>query len=136
MTPEQAREQTVSVLQGTIEASGESDWVLDAKGSPLPGPCSINGEDGVTFSLGAYSTAERTDPAADAQNVADYWASIGIPSRIVSDPVPRVFGGGGPVNAISFSTAPTYAISVGGICVPGNPFDYYDDGYRAASPTP
>ncbi|WP_043361172.1 hypothetical protein [Microbacterium testaceum] len=90
----------------------------------------------MTFSLGGYAQTEGTDPAADVQRVADYWASLEITSRIVSKPVPVVFGSGGPVNAISFSTAPTYAISVGGICVPGNPFDYYDDDYRAPSPTP
>jgi len=136
MSPHEARDQTVKVLQDTINVIDATDWVLDAKGAPLPGQCSVKGQEGVTFSLGGYAQTVGTDPAADVQRVADYWASLGITSRIVSEPVPVIFGSGGPVNAISFSTAPTYAISVGGICVPGNPFDYYDDGYRAASPTP
>ncbi|MDF2990730.1 MAG: hypothetical protein K0S37_1244 [Microbacterium sp.] len=135
MSPHDAREQTVKVLRDTINVIDATDWVLDAKGTPLPGQCSVDGEDGVTFSLGGYAQTEGADPAADVQRVADYWATLGIASRIVSEPVPVVFGSGGPVNAISFSTAPTYAISVGGICVPGNPFDYYYD-YRAPSPTP
>ena len=123
MTPEQARDQTMNVLDGTMAASGATGWVRDAKGQPLPQQCKVGDEDGVSFGHGGYAQTGGADPAADAQRVADYWATIGIESRIVSDPVYVVFGEGGPVKAISFSTAPTYAISVGGSCVPGNPFD-------------
>lgn len=126
-TPEQARDQTMDVLNGTITASGATDWVLDGDGSAIPQQCNADGEGGVTFGHGGYATAPGGDPAADAQRVADYWTSIGIETRVVSDPTPTVFGRGGPVNAISFGTAPGYTISLGGVCVPGDPFDYYDD---------
>jgi hypothetical protein len=131
MTPEQARDQTMSVLNGTISASGVPDWVLDGDGSAIPQQCNADGEGGVTFGHGGYATTPGEDPAADAQRVADYWTSIGIESRIVSDPTPTVFGRGGPVNAISFGTAPGCTISLGGVCVPGDPFEYYGD-----TPTP
>lgn len=127
MTPEQAREQTLEILQATIAASGASDWVLDRDDVPLPQQCEIDGKEGVAFNHGGYAVTEGSDPAADARRVADYWTSVGIDARVVSDPVPRVFGGGGPVDAISFSTSPGYTISVGGTCVPGNAFDYYND---------
>lgn len=127
MTPEQARDQTMDVLNGTISASGATDWVLDGDGSAIPQQCDADGEGGVTFGHGGYATAPGGDPAADARRVADYWTSIGIETRVVSDPTPTVFGRGGPVNAISFGTAPGYTISLGGVCVPGDPFDYYDD---------
>lgn len=125
VTPEQARDQTMDVLYGTMSASGVSGWVTDREGEPIPQDCNVGGEDGVTFGHGAYAQPEGRDPAADAQRVVDYWTSIGIESRVVTDPVIVVFGSGGPVKAISFATDPTYAISLGGICVPGNPFDYY-----------
>ncbi|KSU54767.1 hypothetical protein AS029_07400 [Microbacterium enclense] len=126
MTPEQARDQTMSVLYGTMRASGITGWIPDAEGQPLPQGCKVADEDGVTFGHGAYAQPENTDPAADAQRVVDYWDTLGIQSRVVTDPVIVVFGSGGPVNAISFATSPTYAISLGGICVPGDPFAYYD----------
>ncbi|MDQ1082302.1 MULTISPECIES: hypothetical protein [Microbacterium] len=125
MTPEQARDQTMSVLDGTMAASGATGWVRDAQGEPIPQDCQIDDRPGVTFGHGGYAGTPGTDPAADAQRVVDYWTSIGIDSRVVTDPVIVVFGSGGPVKAISFATSPTYAISLGGICVPGNPLDYY-----------
>lgn len=131
MTPQEAQQQVVEILEGTMLASGATDWVPDRNGLAIPQECVRNGQSGVTFGHGAYTTTLGSDPVADAQRVADYWATLGIKSRIVTDPVPRVFGEGGPVNAISFSTAPTYAISVGGPCVPGNPYDFYDQ-----TPTP
>ena len=131
MTPEQARDQTMSVLNGTISASGATDWILDGDGSAIPQQCDADGGGGVTFGHGGYATTPGGHPAADAQAVAEYWTSLGIETRIVSDPTPTVFGRGGPVNAISFGTAPGYTISLGGVCVPGDPFDYYDD-----TPTP
>lgn len=127
MTPEEALDQITSVLDGTVSASGATGWVLDGDGSSIPQQCDVNGERGVTFGHGGYATIPGGDPAADAPRVADYWTSLGIETRIVSDPTPTVFGRGGPVNAISFSTSPGYTISVGGTCVPGNAFDYYDD---------
>ena len=125
MTPERAREQTLEILRATIAASGASDWVLDRDDVPLPQQCDIDGKQGVGFNHGGYAVTEGSDPAADAQRVAEYWASVGIEARVVTDPVPRVFGGGGPVDAISFSTSPGYTISVGGTCVPGNAFEFY-----------
>ncbi|SIR95088.1 hypothetical protein [Microbacterium sp. RURRCA19A] len=127
MTPIEARDQTNSVLDGTIAAAGAADWVRDRNGSPIPEECTVDGAGGVTFGHGAYARVSGDDPSADAQRVADYWTSIGIETRIVNDPTPTVFGRGGPVNAISFGTAPGYTISLGGVCVPGDPFDYYDD---------
>lgn len=126
MTPEQARDQTMSVLDGTMAVSGVTGWVRDAGGQPLPQQCDEGGNQGVAFGHGGYSRAKSADPAADVQRVADYWSSIGIDPRIISEPVYVVFGSGGPVKNISFSTGPNYAISIGGICVPGDPFDYYD----------
>ncbi|MDI9892424.1 hypothetical protein [Microbacterium sp. IEGM 1404] len=125
MSPEEAREQTLEILQATIAASGASDWVLDRDDVPLPQQCEIDGKEGVAFNHGGYAVTERANPAADAQRVAEYWASVGIDARVVSDPVPRVFGGGGRVDAISFSTSPGYTICVGGTCVPGNAFEFY-----------
>lgn len=125
MSPEEAREQTLKVLTGTIAAAGGSDWTLDRHGTAIPEECRVDNQDGVTFAHGAFTKSLGSDPAADVQRVADYWTSLGIDSRIESDPVPAVFGSGGPVKAISFATAPTYAISLGGVCVPGNPYDYY-----------
>lgn len=133
MSPEEARDQTLTILNGTIEAAGGADWTLDREGFAAPQECRVDDEDGVSFTHGAFTASRGPDPAADVQRVADYWASLGIDSRIESNPVPAVFGSGGPVKAISFATAPTYAISLGGICVPGNPYDYYDES-PAATP--
>jgi len=126
MAPEQARDQTMEVLYGTMTASGAPGWTPAREGEPIPQQCEVDGKEGVTFGHGAYAQPEGRDAKADVQRVADYWATLGIESRIVTDPVYVVFGTGGPVNAISFATSPTYAISLGGICVPGDPFDYYD----------
>ena len=125
MSPEEARDQVLTILNGTIEAAGGSDWTLDRQGFAAPQECRVDNQDGVSFTHGAFTTSLGPDPAADIQRVADYWTSLGIDSRVTSNPVPAVFGSGGPVKAISFATAPTYAISLGGICVPGNPYDYY-----------
>jgi len=135
MTPEESRALAVTILHSTMEAANSSDWIIDADGIPLAEPCEIQGQDGVAFSLGARSASRSDDPTSDVERVVEYWQSIGITSRVVSQPVPRAFGVGGPIKAISFSTAPTYAVSVSGECVPGDAFDYYDD-YRAPSPTP
>ncbi|MCC4247878.1 MULTISPECIES: hypothetical protein [Microbacterium] len=68
---------------------------------------------------------DATTAAAQVLTAAD--DAVGIETRIVSDPTPTVFGRGGPVNAISFGTAPGYTISLGGVRVPGDPLDYHDD---------
>ncbi|MFG6278495.1 hypothetical protein [Microbacterium sp. 5K110] len=133
MSPEDARDQALTILNGTIEAAGGSDWTLIRQGFAAPQECRVDNQDGVSFAHGAFTTNLGADPAGDVQRVADYWTSLGIDSRIESRPVPAVFGSGGPVKAISFATAPTYAISLGGICVPGNPYDYYDQS-PAATP--
>jgi len=135
-TPEQARDSVVDTVGGTRRLFADMDWTDVYGGIPTPGECIVGEQKGVDFSVTVYTPEADTDRTADAQKVAAYWQSLGISVRTVADPYPAVYGTGGPVKAIAFSSAPRYSIQAGGWCVPGNPYDFYDVTPSSSPPAP
>ena len=125
-TPEDVRDAVVDTVTGTRALFPDLGWTMQNSGVPTPGECDANGVKGADFGMSGYTTDVGTDRVADAEKVRNYWQSLGIAVRTVAEPYPAVFGSGGPVKAISFLTAPTYSIDAGGLCAPGNPYDFYD----------
>ncbi|GIT79913.1 hypothetical protein LLS1_15820 [Leifsonia sp. LS1] len=118
MTPHEARDTLVKTITDTAARLPVSGWT--DSGAPSVTDCDANGAAGAKYGY-FYRASPGTDFAGDAKTVADYWTSLGISVRTVTAPDTAVYGTGGPVQTISFQTAPgDYAISGTSLCVPGD----------------
>lgn len=119
MAPEDARDVLVSIIQDTAAKLSVSGWNED--GAPGIQSCDASRAGGVKFGYGYGAPQPDGDHLADAETVADYWGSLGMTVRIDTTSEPVVFGEGGQVQGLRFSTAPgDYYIAGTSLCVPGN----------------
>lgn len=119
MTPDEARDALVATIENTASRLDIEGWNSDR--SPEPGNCGERRGELVNFMYGYGAPSPGTDFEADAQIVADYWRSLGMNVRVVDAPVYTVYASGGPVEGLSFSTAPgDYHISGTSLCVEGD----------------
>lgn len=123
MTPEQARDTLVSTIQDSAALLPRvTGWNRDS--APDPGNCGMQRGTRVNFTYGYGAPQPGGDHAADAQTIADYWRSLGMTvNTVVTDGDPVVYGAGGPVKGVRFSTAAPgdYYIAGTSLCVPGDP---------------
>lgn len=119
MTPDEARDALVTTIENTASKLDVGGWNRDR--SPEPGNCGERRGELVNFMYGYGAPSPGADFSADVQIVADYWRSLGMDVRVVDAPVYTVYGTGGPVEGLSFSTAPgDYYISGTSLCVEGD----------------
>ena len=128
MSPQDARDGLTAVVHDTAALLDGLQWKV------LSGPsveaCSVDGADGARY-VYAYAAEPGADHAAAGQTVADYWKSLGLTVRTVTDPAVSVYADGGPVSSLSFHTEPgLYGITGTSVCVPGDA-----DQLRDESPT-
>ena len=118
LTPEQVRDSLIKIAEDTaalLDIDGWKDEVSLAQG------CSAGVEFGYTYAAPPADSVRL----AEARKVAEYWRSLGMETRVNSENDPVVFGSGGPIQSISFSTGPgVYDVSGTSLCVPGDPDDY------------
>lgn len=121
MTPEEARDSLTTIAHDTAELLGISGWA--EMSAPRAKSCDSGA--GVKWSYLYGAPIPDADRLADVQKVADYWASLGMEVRTNAEHDPVVFGAGGPVQSISFSTGPSvYDVSGTSLCVPGDANDW------------
>lgn len=116
-TPHEARDALVKTIHDTAARLAVEGWNEDS--APDVARCDA-AEPSVAYGYG-YGAPSGTEHLADAEKVAAYWKTLGMSVRVVTEPDPVVFGTGGPVKALSFSTAPgDYYIDGTSLCVPGD----------------
>lgn len=119
MRPEQARDALVATVENSAALLNAVGWTWD--GAPEVGNCGARPGERVNYMYGYGAPPPDSDRAADAKKIADYWQSLGMTVRIVEKPLIVVYGEGGPVRGLAFSTAPgDYYISGTSLCVPGD----------------
>ncbi|NYG07974.1 hypothetical protein BJ986_002461 [Phycicoccus badiiscoriae] len=118
MTPHESRDQTIRVVHETQKLLSAGPWRVDL--GAYPEECTLSdGSTGVS-----YADAESAEPTADhigdANRIADYWKTLGMSVRVVTQN-PTAYATGGPLKGASFSTSPgLYSIEASSTCVPGN----------------
>jgi hypothetical protein len=118
MTPQDSRQKLITAIQDTAALLAADGW--DEISPPAWGPCSLDTGEGANVTW-AYAREPLTDHESNAKKVADYWESLGMEVRIVSDPVYSVYATGGPVEGLAFHTEPgLYGLSGTSQCVPGD----------------
>lgn len=119
VTPSEARDTLIRTIEDTAAQLDVKGWNRDHAAEV--GNCGAQRGERVNYSYGAGAPAPDGDHAANARTVADYWRSLGMEVRIVDAPAYVVYGTGGPVEGLSFSTAPgNYYIAGESSCVPGD----------------
>lgn len=117
MKPDEARDSLTTIAHDTAALLDVEGWAEN--GAPLANTCDSGS--GVKWAYFYAAPRPDADPAADAKTVADYWESLGLDVRTNTEHDPVVFGTGGPVRSISFSTGPSvYDVSGTSLCVPGD----------------
>ena len=121
MTPDQAREDLVTLIESTAEELGGT-W--EASNQPYPDGCTFSGgAPGVRYNYG-LRTLPGNDRAAAAERVAAHWEAKGLEVRVILDPPASVFATGGPSTNLSFAAGPeSYFVSGSSVCVPGDPIE-------------
>lgn len=119
VAPEESRGALVATVQDAAALLDLEGWNED--GAPGVQGCDADGAAGVKWNYGYGAPQPGGDRVADAQKVAEYWESLGMSVRIDTSSEPVVFAEGGPVQGVSFSTAPgDYYISGTSACSPGD----------------
>ncbi|GAA1997571.1 hypothetical protein [Microbacterium ulmi] len=120
MTPHESRDRLVEVIDATTALLGVDGWSRNHE--PDPETCTTDeGTDGVSYAYGEFTAVVGDDPAADAAKVAADWEERGMQVRVVDDAIAVVYGIGGPVRSLSFSTGPNgYYLEGSAVCVPGD----------------
>jgi maltose-binding protein MalE len=118
MTPQEARDALTKVITDTSAILGVSGW--KDLGAPDVQPCDANGAEGAKYAY-SYAAPPGPDHLGDAQKVAEYWKKSGMKVRLVEEPDPSAYATNGPIQALSFSSAPgLYSIDGTSLCVPGD----------------
>lgn len=125
MTPQESREAFVALVKDTASLVAPEGWA--ELGEPGWSSCSAGGGEGASTDW-SYARDPLTDHEAIAKKVADYWESLGMQVRVVTEPNYSVYATGGVADAVAFHTAPgLYAISGSARCMPGNAKDLIDE---------
>ena len=126
MTPDEARDMLVATIADTAALIDGPEWAETSV--PAAQECVVGGARGTKYGYSYAAPRPDRDRRADAEQVAEYWKSHGMAVRIVPESGPAVYGAGGPVQNISFSTEPgNYLIGGTSLCAPGAPDDVTED---------
>lgn len=118
MKPHEARDALVDTIHETAALLTVDGW--KDTGAPGVQACDADGVAGVKYAY-TYTAPAGGDHRGDADTVAAHWRGLGMTVRTETDPDAVVFATGGPVQGLSFSTAPgDYVISGTSLCVPGD----------------
>lgn len=98
-----ARDDLVNLVTRTAALVAPEGW--SDLGKPSWGSCSAGGGDGVRASW-FYTREPLPEHASNAESVADYWTSLGMSVRVVSEPAVSVYAEGGGAASIAFHTEP------------------------------
>lgn len=119
MSPHEARDALVSTVEKSAAQLDVEGW--SRSHAPEVGDCASRSGERANYSFTYGAPAPDGDPEADARKVADYWRSLGMEVRLVESPDYVVYGSGGPVEGLTFSTGPgNYFIAGESLCVPGD----------------
>ncbi|MFF7683551.1 hypothetical protein ACFZA2_12415 [Microbacterium sp. NPDC007973] len=122
-SPVSARERLTSTIEESAAILGQVEWA--EVGPADVGNCGDQPGERVNYNYwyNADPQPER-DHAADARKMAEHWTALGMDVRVVESPSYVVYATGGPVEGLSFSTAPgNYYITGTSRCVPGDADD-------------
>ena len=118
MTPDEARDMLAATIADTAALIDGPEWA-EAYAS-LPQECAAGGARGTKYGYIYSAPRPDRDRLADVEKVAEYWESLGMSVRVDIKSGPVVFGAGGPVQNIEFSTDPgNYSIGGTSLCAPG-----------------
>ena len=119
MTFEEARDTLVATIRDTAALIDGPDWAETSE--PAAQECAAGGARGTKYGYTYSAPRPDRDRLADVEKVAEYWKSLGMDVRILPER-PAVYGAGGPVQNISFSTDPgDYGIAATSLCGLGDP---------------
>ena len=120
MTPEEARDTLIATIRDTAALIDGPDWAETSE--PAAQECAVGGARGTKYGHDVAAPRPDRDRLADVEKVAEYWKSLGMDVRIDIPSGPVVFGAGGPVQNIEFSTDPgNYLIGGTSLCGLGDP---------------
>ena len=118
MTPDEARDMLVATIADTAALIDGPDWAETSV--PAAQECLVGGARGTKYGYDVSAPRPDRDRLADVTKVAEYWKSLGMSVRIDVPSGPVVYGAGGPVQNIDFSTDPgDYGIGGTSLCAPG-----------------
>jgi hypothetical protein len=116
MSEQEAKDALVTLIQDSA-ALIEVEWTEAT--TPYTNVCEVDGREGEKYVYAYQAPQPDGDPLVDVQKVADYWESKGIDVRVDVDNGPVAYGGGGPIQNVSFrNAAGSYYISGTGVCFP------------------
>ncbi len=119
LSPADARDGLVKTIEDSAAKLDARRWSRDH--APEVGDCDGQQGERANYTYGYGAPAPDGDRGADAKIIADYWTSLGMQVRVVDTPMYVVYASGGPVEGLSFSTAPgDYYIAGTSLCVPGD----------------
>lgn len=124
MTPHHGRDAVVQLVVDTTEQLEPGNWSAST-GTATAQSCTMsNGDEGAAYQFVLWSTEHSDDVKADAELVADYWASLGMTTRIAAHgEYPVVYGNEGLGQNTSFDTdaaGQTFSITAVAHCAPGD----------------
>ena len=126
MTPQKSRDALVSTIRDAAALIEGPDWAETSE--PAPQECETGWATGTKYGYAYSAPRPDRDRLADVEKVAEYWESLGMDIHIVPER-PAVYGSGGPVQNIRFSTDPgNYSIGGTSLCAPGAPAEEDEDG--------
>lgn len=118
MTPQESRDAFFKVVQSTAALLSPDGWAEVSP--PSWASCDLGSSEGVKTTW-SYAREPLTDHAANAETVSNYWASMGMDVRTVSEPTVSIYATGGDVYGLAFHTEPgLYVIEGSSQCVPGD----------------
>lgn len=120
MSPQEARDRLVSTVEHSAAQLDVDGWARAHAAEA--GNCGATAGTDVDFTYVYGAPQPDGDHDADAKTISDFWKSLGMTVRtVVTNGDPVVYGTGGPVSGLLFSTAPgNYFISGSSLCVPGD----------------
>lgn len=119
MSPDEARNALVSTIEASAAQLDVAGW--SRSHAPEVGDCGAQAGMRANYSFTYGAPAPEDHHEADARAVAEYWRSLGMEVRLVESPAYVVYGSGGPVEGLTFSTGPgNYFIAGESLCASGD----------------
>lgn len=116
MTEQEAKSALVDLIHDSA-AHVEADWSEALAADTVE--CDFEGRAGAKYSYAYGAPQPNQDNLAAVQTIADFWRDQGLEVKVDEERGPVVYGSGGPVQNVSFSSAPgDYLISGTGLCFP------------------
>lgn len=119
MSPGEARDALIGTVRESAARLSLDGWT--SSHAPEVGDCGARSGERVNYSFTFGVPAPDRDHEGAARAMADHWRSLGMQVRLVESPSYVVYGSGGPVEGLTFSTGPgNYYIAGTSLCVPGD----------------